>query len=1028
MSLTLEWMHRIERWQAVLWQLCYKPLAEISLDGFTTREQLTAAQALQHTFLPMPTGTAWGAKWEYGWFKGQVTLPPECAGQRIVFRSNPGGEALVWVNGVIAGSFGWAHKEITLAMQAQPGAVYDFLMEAYAGHGRITVGDGPIPYGVQTVPEPGPTQVVMGETSFGIWREDIYQLAIDFTTLFELRGRLDQKLLRTSQIDEGLMEATLLFDPELPEPKLLASALSARERLKPLLEAVNGSTMPTLHAFGHAHIDVAWLWPWQETERKMARTVINQLALFAEYPEYKFLQSQPHLFLMLRQKYPELYQRLVQAVKAGNFILDGAMWVEGDTNLAGGEALIRQVIYGRRFFKEEFGIDSRVLWLPDVFGYSGALPQILKGCGCIGFATQKITWAYNGGEPFPYNIFWWEGIDGSAIPAHIYTDYNSHTRPNAIMDRWESRLQSNGISSLIMAFGWGDGGGGPERNHLEFLRRARDLEGLPRLKPSSPAEFFADLEMQGLPKERYVSELYFQAHRGTYTSQARTKQRNRQGEIALREAEFWGTAAGFLNQFAFTPRSLSEAWQTLLLCQFHDVLPGSSIQRVYDEAEAALGGVIAEARQVAQQAAETFVDTPPLAPAHTASQALGQAPAVTLFNSLNWPRTHLVETASGLKEVVLPSCGYKTLHQAEAATPVANPVHLTQNGAQFTLENEFLVVRINERGELASVFDKQARREVMAGPGGQFKLYKDVPDNWDAWDLDSMYELQPVPTNEPVTLEVLLNDPLVVKIKLTRKLSLSSLTQIISLRRGSRRIEFANSLDWQESHKLLKVAFPLNLHANEAIHEIQFGHLKRPNHRSRQFDADRFEVSNHRWTALAEENRGAAILNDCKYGVNVLGNTIQLTLLKSPMAPDMVADKGIQTFTYALYPWTGSFSECNVVQEAYELNVPVMVLPGTSGERSLFKLDASNIILDTLKPAEDGSGDLVLRLYECKRQATYAALEPGFAVTQAWQTDMMEENGVSLPIQQGTVSLDFRPFEIKTVRLRANKKGEIFSK
>ncbi len=902
-------------------------------------------------------------------------------------------------------------------------------MEAYSGHGRITVGEGPIPYGVQTVPEPAPTQVVIGETTFGIWREDIYQLAIDFSTLFELRGRLDQKLLRTSQIDEGLMQATLLFDPELPELEMLASARAARDRLKPLLEAVNGSTMPTLHAFGHAHIDVAWLWPWQETERKMARTVVNQLVLFDEYPEFKFLQSQPHLFVMLRQKYPELYQRLVKAVKDGNFIIDGAMWVEGDTNLAGGEALIRQVIYGRRFFKEEFGVDSRVLWLPDVFGYSGALPQILKGCGCVGFATQKITWAYNGGEPFPYNTFWWEGIDGSAIPAHIYTDYNSQTRPNAVMDRWESRLQPNGINSLIMAFGWGDGGGGPERNHLEFMRRAQDLEGLPRLKPSSPAEFFADLEKQGLPKERYVGELYFQAHRGTYTSQAKTKQGNRQGELALREAEFWGTAARFLNQFSFTPKSLYETWQTLLLCQFHDVLPGSSIQRVYIEAEAALGEVIAKARHVAHEAAETFVDTPPLVPASGGAQSMGQSSAltpsaVTLFNSLNWPRAHLMETPSGMHEVIIPSCGYSTFSQATAQAIPNKPVTLQKTSpAQFQLENEFLVVQLNTRGELASVFDKQAGREVMAGPGGQFRLYKDVPDNWDAWDLDSMYELQPVLTEEPVTLEVLTNDPLVVKIKLTRKLSHSTLTQVISLRRGSRRIEFANTLDWQESHKLLKVAFPLNLHANEAIHEIQFGHLKRPNHRSRQFDADRFEVSNHRWTALAEENRGAAVLNDCKYGVNVLGNTIQLTLLKSPMAPDMVADKGLQTFTYALYPWTGSFSESNVVREAYELNVPVMVLPGVAGEGSLFSLRwrAPMRRTSSLTPSSRPRTARTTWCCACTRASARPpplALKLGIPATQAWQTDMMEENGVSLPIQQGVIALDFRPFEIKTLRLK----------
>ena len=1021
MSLNLEWQHRIERWQTALWSACYRPLGDISLSGFTTFDQIPAEQAAAGDFKPMPPGAPWGAKWEYGWFKGQVVLPSEAAGQRIVFRINLGGEALVWVNGRTAGSFGWGHREITLALQGVPGQVYDLLLEAYAGHGRITVGEGPIPYGVQTVPEPPPTQVVVGEATYGVWREDIYQLALDFTTLFELSSRLDPLLLRASEIDEALMEATLLFDPEAPEEELIASARRARAALQPLLASPNGPTMPTLHAFGHAHIDVAWLWPLQETERKMARTVINQLALFDEYPDFRFLQSQPHLYVMLRQKYPELYARLKAAVEAGQFIPDGAMWIEGDTNLAGGEALIRQVVYGRQFFRDEFGVDSRVLWLPDVFGYSGALPQILKGCGCVGFATQKITWAYNGGETFPYNTFWWEGIDGSAIPAHIYFDYNSQTRPNAIMDRWNSRLQKNGVKSLILAFGWGDGGGGPTRDHLEYLRRVKDLEGLPRVKISSPAEFFADLKQQGLPKERYVGELYFQAHRGTYTSQARTKQGNRRSEFALREAELWATIARQVNDFAFTPQTLSDAWQTLLLCQFHDILPGSSIKRVYDEAEAAFGRVIARANEVAHAAAETFVDTPPGAPA-AGGDALQSAPALTVFNSLNWPRTIQVQTASGLKEVVAPACGYTTLHRRDAPTQPGKPVMAgrADKSNQFYIENEFLRVQFNESGETVSVYDKEARRETMAAPGNQLRLYKDVPDNWDAWDLDSMYELQPVALNEPGTLELLEVGPLVARLKLTRKINLSSVTQIISLRRASRRLEFATTVDWQESHKLLKVAFPVTIHANEAIHEIQFGHLRRPNHRSRQYDRDRFEVSNHKWSALAEENRGVAVLNDCKYGVNVLGNCIQLTLLKSAMAPDMVADKGIQTFTYALYPWNGSFAESNVVHEAYELNTPALILPGDSGERSIFSLDAPNIILDTVKLAEDGSGDVILRLYESKHMSTRCTLKLGISAKSALQTDMTEEEAgaLSLPCAFGSLALDFRPFEIKTVRLK----------
>ncbi|RPJ42451.1 MAG: alpha-mannosidase, partial [Chloroflexi bacterium] len=502
MALTEEWRHRIERWQQALWNGCYRPLGSIQWTGFTTLEQLTAEQALAREFEPMPEGTPWGGKWEYGWFKGSVILPTEAAGQRIILRPYPGEhtEGTVWVNGKISGTIGWANRGVTVAREAQPGQRFDILIEAYAGHGRSTVGEGPIPYGVETVPDPGPTQQVVGKSTFGIWREEVYQAAVDFTTLYELRGRIDPLSLRQAEIDEGLMQATLVIDPELPEAEMLESVRAGRDCLQPLLDKKNGPTTPTLYAFGHAHIDVAWLWPLQQTERKIANTAINQLALFEEYPDYKFLQSQPHLYWMLQTKYPELYERFKAAVKAGKVIPDGAMWVEADTNVAGGEALVRQVMYGRQFFKDEFDFDSRVLWLPDVFGYSGAMPQILKECGVIGFSTQKITWAYNGGESFPYNTFWWEGIDGSAIPAHIFTDYNSLTRPNSVMDRWNTRLQKNNISTMIMAFGWGDGGGGPDRDHVEFLKRVRDLEGLPKVKPASPREFFEDLLQRGQPK------------------------------------------------------------------------------------------------------------------------------------------------------------------------------------------------------------------------------------------------------------------------------------------------------------------------------------------------------------------------------------------------------------------------------------------------------------------------------------------------------------------------------------------------
>jgi alpha-mannosidase len=1013
MSLTKEWLNRITHWDNALWQICYEPLATLELSGFVTRKQLTPEQALKHIFHPMPVGTTWGAKWEYGWFQCDLTLPEKASGRRIVLYMNPAakppedGECLVWANGKIAGSYGWARREITLTRNGIPGESFLILVEAYAGHGPLVMGGGPLRYGYESVPEPGKNQVSVGESHFGIWREQAYQLALDFTTLFDLRNRLDQSSLRVSEIDQGLKDVTLLIDLELPEPEMLESINLGRERLRPLLSCVNGSTAPTFFAFGHAHLDVAWLWPLAETDRKFARTVINQLSLMEEYPEYRFLQSQPQLYLMLKNHYPELYERFRQALLAGKVIPDGAMWVEADTNITGGESLIRQIVYAKQFFKKEFSTDVEVMWLPDVFGYSGSLPQILIGCGCTSFATQKIAWTYHGGDPFPYNTFLWEGIDGTTIPTHIFTDYNSQTRPGNILDRWETRLQKDGIRSMLLAFGWGDGGGGPTRDHLEFLSREKDLEGLPRVKLSSPREFFADLNRRGLPKERYVGELYFQAHRGTHTSQAKTKLGNRRSEFALHEAEFWGTIANIINGHAFSPNDLKPAWHKLLLNQFHDILPGSSIHRVYEEANTAISQVIDDATNTKHSALDALVNP--------------QSPdSITIFNSLSWRRTELITLPHGSVQVTIPACGWATVTIPSQSKPIPKSRYSVKV-SETSLENDLLYANFNNRAEIISLVDKKTGIDMIAGAGNRFCLYKDIPARFDAWDIDSMTENLLMPTDEPVRLEIVHSSDELAKIKLSRKIHASKLTQFISLRKNKCRIDFETTIDWQESHKLLKVAFPVNIHANEAIHEIQFGYIRRPNHRSRPFDTDRFEVCNHKWTALAEENRGVAILNDCKYGINVLGNCMNLTLLKSALAPDPIADKGIQTFTYALYYWMGGFGDSDVIREAYELNSPLMMFPGAGGESSIFNLDMANIILETVKLAEDGSGDIILRLYEAKRSLTHCFLSTSLNLNKVSQTDMLERYQTDLSFSKGKIELDFRPFEIKTIRLSLNK-------
>ena len=643
MSLNPEWRRRVDHWRNTMKKMLFRPADEVKLEGFFTFDLLTPEAAEKGKFKPMPVGTKWGAKWEYGWFRTEFTVPAKFKGESVVLQFLVGNkeqhftypECVVYVNGKATGSKGWADRPIFLTRKAKGGERFHILVEAYAGHGVMECGGGPCPDGQTMVPEPPATQAEVGSCCLGIWEEELYQLWFDMETLFRLRETMaDQNALRVSEIDGGLKDVTCLVDLELPRAEMLKTVRAGRRRLQPLLACTNGSTSPLLTCFGHSHIDIAWLWPVAETERKVARTFSNQLTLMEMYPEYKFLQSQAHLYRMTKQLHPEIYERIRKAVKSGQWIVDGAMWVEADTNLAGGESLIRQFLHGKRFFKEEFGINNEMMWLPDVFGYSGALPQLMAGCGIKYFSTQKIFWTYNGGDPFPQNTFWWEGIDGTRVLAHIHNDYNSETTPTMLVQRWNERVQKDGINSRLVPFGWGDGGGGPTREHLEFLRREVNLEGMPRTRIGTPAEFFHDLERQGtddLPA--YLGELYFQAHRGTYTTQAAIKKGNRQCELALRDAELWGAAAGALAGFAYPLADADLLWKDVLLNQFHDIIPGSSIARVYTEARALYAKVRDGADAIAGQAR-----------AKLAAKAAGK---LTVFNSISWNRDALVALPAG---------------------------------------------------------------------------------------------------------------------------------------------------------------------------------------------------------------------------------------------------------------------------------------------------------------------------------------------------------------------------------------------
>ena len=1068
-----EWRDRVDHWVRTLKEDFYEPLGEISWTASRTMEHLSPEEAGKLPFVSVQPGFVWGNTWEYCWFQGSVILPERAEGKRIVLNLEPDGESTLFVNGKSFGTYraSWVSEkhhyveDNVLTREGKAGERFDILMETYAGHyypeaptgGCAT---GPVLEGLYQDPLEEGRRRTLGVCTFGIWDEDAYQLYMDVQTLLGLLEVVDLSSLRAAKIAEALERFTLTVDFEQDKEARQASYREASRQLRPVMEAGNGSTQPVFYAVGNAHLDLAWLWPMAETHRKTSRTFAAQLRLLEEYPEYKFLQSQPASYEMCRKYYPELFERIREAIGKGQWIAEGAMWVEPDTNMASGEALIRQLVHGKRYYKDVLGTDSVILWLPDTFGYTAALPQILQGCGVKYLVTQKIFWSYNDGDPFPYHYFTWRGMDGSEVTSFLPTSYTYRTDPKEINDVWKNRVQARDLDAFLLPFGYGDGGGGPARDYVEYAVRQKDIEGGVKVKMAGPLEFFEDMEKLGGPKNTYVGELYFSAHRGTYSAQADIKKNNRRSELMLREMEMWACAAS-LRGWDYPIEQADGLWKTLLLHQFHDILPGSSIARVYAEANAAHEKLQAEAAGITADAAAALME---------------KKEGVTVFNSLSFDRKALItlpeeyadgaakadgtavpvqKTAEGVKALVsLPSCGAVSLYPEAGELPAAETdaakaaakaeracIRKTEDG--FVMENGLVSARINGRGEVVSFRLKKENgtadglsREYAAGPMNRLRLFKDVPRKFDAWDIDSNYVCQEIQGAYDVELEPV-EEGLEAVLKATGKISRSSYTQYIRLAADSRRLEFETTVDWKELHRLLKAAFPVNVYAENGINEIQFGYVERPAHRSRPYDQERFEVCNHHYSAFRDENGGAAVLNNCKYGVSMNGNSLELTLLRASASPEMRADNKVHHFTYAFTAWEGSFMDSDVVRQGYELNVKPYVAAGSGQDFSLLSIDRANIILDTMKPAEDGSGDIILRLYESKKAETSAGVqlspellgaggalnrgEDGASDCHVYACDMLENVTEELPVTDGALALSFHPFEIKTVRISRGK-------
>ena len=1013
---------------------------------------LEAACTMEHyrtppdnlTYSPAPAGSVWGEHWGTVWFRGTVEVSKELRGTALFYRHRFGGERLLYVNGVPAGGMDPNHNEVLLTAKAKGGEVFTLYVESYCGH-PVWEAD---PYSIRiatmhsipwVVKEPPPLPLL--ESALVHLREDVDAFLFDTDVLYRTALLLDTNSARRAAILETLRTALDGISLQwTTEEELSASVSAAHKIIAPLLKSRNSATIPSVGITGHAHIDVGWLWPVKESIRKCARTFSTVLALMEQYPEFTFVQSQAVLYEMVERHYPELLTRIKRRVKEGRWEPNGAMWVEADCNVSGGEALVRQLLEGRKKFQELFGYRGDTLWLPDVFGYSAALPQILSKSGIVNFVTSKINW--NDTNRFPYDTFWWRGIDGSEIFTAFITTrtngYNADVTPQAMQEAWDFVQQKELQDSVLASVGWGDGGGGPTREMCERARRMSDLEGCNRTTFTNVSPFLRKLREQNVVRPRWCGELYLEFHRGTYTTQARIKRWNRKLEFLLRDVEIFAVMA-MLDGCPYPHSQIEEQWRVLLTNQFHDILPGSSIREVYQVAEeqyrkmdSALGRLLISALNSISRSFPEDSD--------------GQAWLVA--NSLATPREEVLQLpVSGFNTVIdndgVPLPVQKTRNGIAVKVSMAplnirtvalrNRERVARSPFAYTgifLETPLYKMEFDKAGRIVSLLDKHAGREIVK-PGrwlNAFYTAEDRPIYWDAWDIDRFYR-DTVRFEERLRRrEVMEDGPLFMVIRSEYSIGRSStLKQDLVVYADNRRIDFRTEVDWGEKHTLLKAGFALDICADTWRNEIQFGHTVRNLHSNTSWDQARFEVCAHKWVDVSEGGYGVALLNDCKYGHDAMDDMISLTLLRSPWAPDPEADAGVHHFAYALLPHADDFQAATVVREAYRFNVPlhcVKMTTSTSGDPAGFsavaggfcRVSEPNIIVEAIKKAEEDEA-VIIRLYESGKIRTNVTVYFALPLKRAAECNLMEEEEKVLSCGENNVSLQLLPFEIKTLKV-----------
>ncbi|WP_330299689.1 alpha-mannosidase [Streptomyces sp. NBC_00503] len=964
-------------------------------------EPVPVAEGLAAAYEPCAVGDPWGRAWGTTWFKITGAVPADWAGSTVEAVLDLGFDRMMpgfQCEGLVHRADGGEIKALNpyndwvrVADSAAGGERVEWYVEGasnpilvdhsvtYEGDQR-TSGDQPL--------------YRLARMDLTVFETEVWNLVQDLEVLYDLMMQLDTGSARRYEILRAIDSALDAVDLcDVP-----GTAAAARAELAGALAAPANASAHRISAIGHAHIDSAWLWPLRETVRKVSRTASNMLGLMDEHPEFVFAMSQAQQLDWIKTYRPELFERVKKKIADGQFVPVGGMWVESDTNMVGGEAMARQFLYGKKFFMDEFGIETNNVWLPDSFGYTAAMPQIVKLSGSKWFLTQKISWSQV--NKFPHHTFWWEGIDGTRVFTHFppVDTYNSDLGGTQLAHAARNYQEKGRGSRSLAPFGWGDGGGGPTREQLARAKRQKNLEGSPRVEIERPDAFFEKAHAEYEDAPVWAGELYLELHRGTYTSQAKTKQGNRHSESLLREAELWAaTAAVKVPGYAYPYEDLERIWKVVLLHQFHDILPGSSIAWVHREARETYAKVREELLGITL-AAQTAL--------------AGRGEERLVFNCAPHTRRGIPAGGAGLP--------------ASTGQPVTIE---ERQGGGHVLANGHLLVEIDGRGLIVSAYDLEAGRESVA-PGrtaNLLQIHPDFPNMWDAWDIDEFYRNKVTDLVDLDALEVAETTSDRATVRVTRSFGSSTVVQSITLRADAKTVDIVTDVDWRETEKFLKAAFPLDVKAERSASETQFGHVYRATHTNTSWEAAKFEICAHRWIHAEEPGWGVAVLNDSTYGHDVTRDmrddggqttTIRLSLLRAPRYPDPETDQGAHTLRFSLAPGAAIG---DAVREGHGLNLPERVVAGAAPVAPLVAVDNDAVVVESLKLAEDRSGDVIVRLYESRGGRARATLAAGFPLSAAVESDLLERplegTAVSAPAPDGTVPLTLRPFQIVTIRL-----------